>query len=775
MRANRAAVAVWLVGVAVCAAVVSRTVLRTDMAAFLPHSATLAQQALTGQASQGAASRLILVAIAGAPPPRLAALSRDLASRLRENPAFIDVANGDETSLGAVQHFVWANRYLLSGGVTADRFTVAGLRAALENDLGLLGSDMGDVVQASLPADPTGEMLTLMGQLGPGAGPAGVDGVWFSADGGRALLLAHTAAPGFDIEGQRRALAAIKTAFDRGRAVVAGAAGARLLATGPGVFAVHIQAITEADVSRLSILASAGAVCLLLFAYRSPRVLALGLLPVATGALAAVAAVSLAFGYVHGVTLGFGVTLIGESLDYAIYLFTQIGPGEPAGAAMARIWPALRLGAATSVVGFCAMLGSRFVGFAQLGLFSIVGLITAACVTRYVLPNLVPAGFSAPGSGILARPLLAVIARRARLRWLVALAALAAGLALVTHRGGLWDGNLADLSPVPAADQALDASLRHALGVPDLRYFAVFGAGGAQPALAASEALTPALQGLAARHLIGGFDLPSLTLPSRRTQSLRQSALPGDASLRARFAQASAGLPFRPHLFEPFFAAVAAARVAPLVREADLPPPLALREESMLVSAAGGWTVLAPLRAVTDPAGVAAALAASPVHGVELVDLDHESAALLLVFQADACKLAVIGGLAILAVLAAGLRSPGRVAAIAAPLAAAVMVTAAVLTWHGAKLSIFMVVGFLLIVAVGSNYCLFFARLEHDTGRRARAAGSIVLANLCTVAAYGLMSFSRIPVLHDIGMTVAIGTFLSLVFGAVLATPARAA
>ena len=64
MRANRAAVAVWLVGVAVCAAVVSRTVLRTDMAAFWPHSATLAQQALTGQASQGAASRLILVAIA---------------------------------------------------------------------------------------------------------------------------------------------------------------------------------------------------------------------------------------------------------------------------------------------------------------------------------------------------------------------------------------------------------------------------------------------------------------------------------------------------------------------------------------------------------------------------------------------------------------------------------------------------------------------------------------------------------------------------------------
>jgi predicted exporter len=36
------------------------------------------------------------------------------------------------------------------------------------------------------------------------------------------------------------------------------------------------------------------------------------------------------------------------------------------------------------------------------------------------------------------------------------------------------------------------------------------------------------------------------------------------------------------------------------------------------------------------------------------------------------------------------------------------------------------------------------------------------------------MSFSRIPVLHDIGMTVAIGTFLSLFFGAALSTPAAA-
>ena len=88
----------------------------------------------------------------------------------------------------------------------------------------------------------------------------------------------------------------------------------------------------------------------------------------------------------------------------------------------------------------------------------------------------------------------------------------------------------------------------------------------------------------------------------------------------------------------------------------------------------------------------------------------------------------------------------------------------------GGTLSIFMVVGFLLIIAVGSNYCLFFNRQEQDSETQRRSVASIVLANLCTVSAYGLMAFSHLPVLHDIGLTVAIGTFLSLLFAAAIST-----
>lgn len=770
MDVKRLPLGIWLLVVIVSAVVVARTQIRTDMTAFLPRSASMAQQVLTEQVSSGAASHLILLGIEGAPPRVLSALSKYLAAHLRTDPAFIDVSSGDEASLGGVRDFVWRNRYLLSPGVTPDRFTVAGLHAALQNDLGVLGTDVGALIKQTLPSDPTGEIRVLLDKLAGAKGPHSHDGVWVSADQSRALVLVHTRAAGFDIDAQEQALTRIGDAFEQARRAVPGSEAARLVESGPPVFAVRTRDITKRDATRLSLLATAVAAGLLLLAYRSLRVLLLGLIPVASGALVAVAAVSLSFGFVHGITLGFGVTLIGESVDYAIYLFTQNARGESPSATLARIWPTLRLGALTSIVGFGAMLFSSFVGFIQLGAFSIVGLIMAAAVTRFVLPQLMPRNFFAAGADPLARPLLAIVRRRTWLRPLILLVAVAACGALATHRGHFWDKDLTNLSPIPAADQAVDRMLRHDLGVPDLRYFAVFRARSEDEALTQSETLGAALDRLVVQAQLHSFDVPSRILPSRQTQRERQAALPDAETLRARFDQASAGLPFRADAFDPFFRDVAAAKAAPLLSPASLPPALALELGSMLVQRGDGWDVIAPLRDVTDAAGVAAAIADTHVPGVVFVDLDRESDRLLHTFQHEATLLATIGSIAIIMLLVAGLRSPTRLFAVTAPLAAAILVTAALLTAGGGRLSIFEVVGFLLIVAVGSNYCLFFERSEPDADKQARSVASILLANLCTVSAYGLMSLSGIPVLHDIGVTVAIGTFLSLVFAAVVTT-----
>jgi predicted exporter len=122
----------------------------------------------------------------------------------------------------------------------------------------------------------------------------------------------------------------------------------------------------------------------------------------------------------------------------------------------------------------------------------------------------------------------------------------------------------------------------------------------------------------------------------------------------------------------------------------------------------------------------------------------------------------VIGGL-----LLASLRSPLRTLRVAAPLACSVACVTATLLLCGVQLTILHLVGLLLAVAIGSNYALFFD-MDRAVEDRGQVQVSLVVANLTAVSSFGLLGFSRVPVLSAIGTTVGLGTFLALVFSAML-------
>jgi predicted exporter len=750
----------------VCAVVVANATVTADLSAFLPNSPSAEQRILVDQLRDGVVSRLVLVAIEGAPADALARVSRETAARLRGDSLIASVTNGEDFGIEADRAYLWNNRYLLSGAVTPERFTAAGLRETLENDLRLLRSPAGIFLKRALPSDPTAEILYLTDRLlGGGGAPASRDGVWFSADGTRALALIQTTAPGFELDAQQRTLDRIRSAFEEARGV-AGADGARLLMTGPGVFSVATRDTIEADVKVSSIAATALVAGLLFLVYRSPRVLALSLLPALSGTLAGIAAVSLGFGVVHGITLGFGVTLLGETVDYAIYLFTQTLPGTSADRTLPRIWRTLLLGVMTSVVGFGAMLFSSFSGLAQLGLFSITGLIVALCVTRWVLPTLLPADFSTHRPARMAPPLMALAAAAPRLR-LPLFAAVVVSLGWLSFQGGgIWSGQLSSLSPVSDADQRLDEQLRRDLGAPDVGYLLIASAADRDGALAAAERLAGPLKELILQRALEGFDSPASLLPSEATQRARRQALPDSETLRANLTQALEGMPFRADVFEPFLNDVAKARMSPALVPSSLDGTnLKLKLDSLLVRNGEGWTAMLPLRGVSDAKAIA-----DRVDGQSavLLDLKEQSDGLYRTYRQEALTLALLGGAAITVLLGVALRSVRSLAATVLPLAAAVVITTAILTALGQQLSIFHLVGLLLVVGVGSNYSLLFERPEPSPALRERTVASVTIANLCTVIGFGALSFSNIPVLHGIGLTVAIGAFLSLIFAAVL-------
>lgn len=768
------AIALWLAFLLACGLIVSRTRFTTDLSAFLPRTPTPEQQLLMDQLRDGIASRLILVGIEGADAPARARISRQLAARLRADPAFVTVNDGEPVNTERDRAFLFNNRFLLSPAVNPARFSTPGLHAAVSESIDLLASPAGLMVKSLLPRDPTGEMVQLLEQFDNGTTPALVDGVWASRNGQRALLLVQTRAAGSDTDAQQRAMAAISAGF----AEVAGTApGATMVMTGPGVFSVTARDGIRDQVSRLSIISVALIATLLLLVYRSVTALLMGFLPVASGALAGVAAVSLGFGAVHGITLGFGTALIGEAVDYSIYMFVQRGKGAVGQQSWVRhFWPTVRLGVLTSIVGFASLLLSGFPGLAQLGLYSIAGLTAAAVVTRYVLPHLLPDSFRIHDVSAIGR-VLERLERKARtLRWPAAMVLLASCAILIQHRGGLLNNDISSLSPVSQSEVALDASLRADLGAPDVRYLVVISGPDRESVLRSSEKIAALLQVQVDQGELARFESPSRYLPSIEAQRARQASLPPPAVLESRLATALRGLPVRSELFQPFLADVAAAKNQGLLQPADLEQTsMAMAVDALLIEQHQQWSALLPLTApeggAINPAHLRDALAATGLPNVLFIDMKAESDRLYSGYLHEAALLSLGGLLAIVVLLALVFRSGQRVLRTIAPLVAAVVTVTAALAAFGQPLIILHLVGLLLVVAVGSNYALFFDQSGASTRISPSTLASMLLANLTTVAGFGLLAFSKVSILQAMGVTVAPGVVLALVYAAVFAKP----
>ncbi|MGH8772185.1 MAG: MMPL family transporter, partial [Burkholderiales bacterium] len=539
----------------------------------------------------------------------------------------------------------------------------------------------------------------------------------------------------------------------------------KLLLTGPAVFATDSRTTIEAEAWRLSMAAALLVVLILFCVYRHALPVLLTALPVFSGLIIGIAAVALGFGVLHGLTLGFGATLIGEAVDYPSYVFTHAARGELLAQTLSRIWPTLRLAVLTTVFGALAMLLSSFTGLSQLGLLTVSGVIVAGLTTRFVLPAIAPrVTVSARVVPARAFAVLAVLKRGAFLLWILVLASFAV---LAFNHERIWDDDIANLSPISPAAKRLDQQLRAELGAPDVRYLLVIAGASKQEVLRLSEQKVSWINQLVENGVISGYELAARILPSMETQEARRAALPDSEELRRNVMAAAEGLPFRDGLFAPFIEDVARAKKGALIDEASLQDsPLALKVDSLLFAAKDRWFALVPLTGVAD--AQALARAADQQNDIRLLDLKSEAIELIASYRSESLSTTVVGMTAIVAVLAVGLGSIRGAARVLTPVFAAVVIDLGALVLLGQRLTLFHLVSLLLVVGIGLNYSLFFNRPPRDDEDRRRTLTSLLVCSLTTISAFGCLAFSTTPVLHAIGVTVALGALLSLLGAAVL-------
>ncbi|WP_199536023.1 MMPL family transporter [Dyella solisilvae] len=747
--------------------VVHRLRISTDLRSFMPSPTTPDQRLLMEQVGEGPGSRLLLLAITGPSEAQLGTLSQQLAAALHKDERYSQVLNGS-FDLTALDPALLPYRYLLSPTLDSATFDAPFLRDQLEQRLDDLSSPGASLLKGLLPRDPTLEVLKLAERWAPAKSPELREGVWFSAQG-EALLVVQTRAAGFDPDAQANAIDGIRQAFD----ALPDHAGATLSFSGPGYFSVVAATQTRGQAEWIGRVSTVGFIVLLLLAYRSVGSLLLSALPIASAALAGIAALVLLFPQVHGITLAFGFTLLGVAQEYPIRVLSHRRAGEDAVQSVRDLWPLLLTAIASACIAYLAFYASGVSGLRQLAVFTITGLLVAGFSTRYLLPHLLPARVR----DVAPMPWL-VAARRTvdalpRPRWIPLVVALATVLMLGLAQGPFWQNDLAALTPLPHELLQRDAHLRDALGAPDVRYLLILEAPTEQGVLALSERIEPEVTALVARHAVDAVELPSRYLPSEAVQRARQQKLPSREALEQALAEAQQGLPFQHGLFAPFLDDVETARSLPLLTpERFAASPLGQRLAAMLVERDGRWLGLGTLSGVHDVAALQQ-LAHASGGAVRLLDLKDAAESLVVDYRARILRALLAATVLLVVAISVALRSLRRAWHVLAPMTLATFLVLAVERVAGVEISLFHLVALILAAGLGLHYALFFERDTGDAAEQRRTLHATLVCVLSALLVFGMLAWSSIPVLRAIGLTVSLGVAFHFCLSIVMAPHAR--
>ena len=760
MSRRHGSVLILVAVLALCILILARELrVDSDLSLFLPRTEDPVADLLVGELREGTTARSLLLAISGGPAEQLADASRELRANLARDRRLRRIDNGSQGLDPELRDWLMAQRYVLVP-LAPHALSAKNLRLELHRRLAELAGNTALLRPAEVLRDPTAASLAALRRLAPVVSPERRHGVWMSLDGQRALLFAELVHGGFAIDQQQALLAHIRAQFD-GLA----SPSLQLELSGPAAFAVDARESIVAESRKLSLLASLGVGLILWLSYRSVRLILLATVPAASGVLIAITVVTVLFGSIHGITLAFGVTVLGVAMDYPIHLFSHTARAAYGG--YGHIWPTLGVGLLTTSLGYCILLLSDFSGLAQLGVFAISGLCAAAAVTRWMLPHwLARTTAVCPGAERLGTVVTTSRAARSLL-WLTSIGLL---LAVILDQRPWLESDIAALSPVPTASKEMDRELRAALGASEASHLIYVSGESVQTVLERQEQLLPLLKSGRGQALLDDFEAAAYLLPSIATQAERVARLPNSDTLRAALAEATRGLPLSSSRFEPFIADVETSRnQSPLLPGAANAAPLDIRLAGLLQFRDATWFGPVFLIGLQNPAALETQINALHLDGVYFLDLHATSSRMLNRFMNEALSQAAWLALLIAVILLLTQRGGGL------RISAAVLLSlggdVALLHLAGETLSIFHIIGLLLVLGIGLDYGLFRARTP-ATGQ-AGTRHALRTCWLSTLMVFALLSSSEVPVLHALGLTVAIGVSLCYLISTVLVAPVR--
>jgi len=742
--------------------VFSQVTINADMQQFLPKklkNTNVIDPLTVLNAINKSNSGLFLISINGNDAEQRAIASIHLRKKLLKNKNFISVNNGKGLLPKEDRALLKKYRYLLSSkNDKADAFSQAAMTHELQQRYQELRSPLAGIVKKTFNYDPTAEVRFILEQWHQGKQPDKAFGVWSSADNKSALILAAIDIIGADINKQEWAINKIKDDFANIHSI-----DLTISISGIGVFAVQAREKIKLESRNISIFATMGVLLLIFLAFNSVWIVFLSTLPLTSAILAGVVATQLIFGSVHGITLAFGLTLIGVALDYPIHVFSHLTQNENIKQSIRSIWPTLRLGVLTTCLGFLALTQTSFNGLAQLGVFAISGLLIASLVTWVVLPELLSI-FKIKEMGV---PSWIGSLSRYKIKFgfngmLISLVVV--GLLFLAYPIK-WENDLAKLSPISSEQSSLDKYLREQLKTDDLVNIAIVYGKTSNSVIRKTENLAIFLKELVHSKKIKAYHAPYQFLSSVETQLARQRKLPERSKLEEHVFKAIKDSRFKQNRFSTFINDVAESRkFSPLKKEQLKGTLLGTQLSALLIENDNDWFGIIRFVGVNDSVALEQEIINLNRQDVSYLNIKKISQMIVDDFRNEAVNLAAVGVIVIFIALLIGLNDRRRLIQVCFIVTMAVAFDILLLNIFSQALSLFHLTSLLLVLGLGLDYSLFFTRKAENSAAREKTVYGILVCFGSTALVFGMLAYSSIPVLSAIGVTVFIGVSLSFLF-----------
>lgn len=592
-------------------------------------------------------------------------------------------------------------------------------------------------------------------------------------------VLVVTTLPGsaYESQTQRAVLSAVAQAQ---AALKTGYPDASIARTGAVFYAESARSASEREVHLIGVASACGIALLMLWVFRSPRLLLFGFVSTALGIVCALAVTMLVFGKLHLLTLVFGASLIGEAVDYSIqyfvvYLGAQRGWNARQGARSVR--PALSVALATSLLGYAILAWVPFPALKQIACFAIVGICTAFASVLWLLPVLLVKGPKHAQRRLFLRA--AVLLERwhgaigGRRAWIVA-----GVLVLIAIPGWLRLTSDDDIHLLIQRDPALVAQedqVRNAIGVDNTAQFFVVRGSSQETVLQRAEALGAKLDALSGAQAVNGWQSVTQFVPSAQRQAdtrnvLAQHVFNDPAALRSMLLQAG----FRDEVADAWLASYAKSNAAPLTVERWLAAPWSQPYRHLWLGAVDqGYAAIVIPQRVT-PQNVAALIdAAHSVDGVVFVDKAASVSKLFGAYRIDS-GIWLAGALLLVLILLMVRYTPRGGIATTLPVLLAIGVTLAAFGYARVPLNLFNCLALMLVLGVGANYAVFLREgCLRDHADLGAVWTGVLLSAATTLLSFGMLGLSAMPALKSFGATLALGILVSVLLAPIGMPPGR--